>query len=125
MKSELKEISPTQREIHLQIDADALKNAYGKASKKYAQAASVPGFRKAYAPLDVVRLRYKDEIRNEVLRDVLPSAVSGAIEEHNLQPLAEPQLHIDDVEKVKLNGSEPLNLHVHVEVMPEIPEPKY
>jgi len=125
MKSELKEISPTQREIHLQIDGDALKNAYGKVSKKYAQAASVPGFRKGYAPLDVVRLRYKDEIRSEVLRDVLPPAVSEAIEEHQLQPLAEPQLHIDDVETVKLNGSEPLNLHVHVEVMPEIPEPKY
>jgi trigger factor len=70
-------------------------------------------------------LRYKDEIRSEVLRDVLPPAVSGAIEEHKLQPLAEPQLHIDDVDSVKLNGSEPLNLHVHVEVMPEIPEPKY
>lgn len=125
MKSELKEISPTQREIHLQIDADAVKDVYGKVSHKYARGASVPGFRKGYAPLDVVRLRYKDEIRTEVLREVLPPAVSGAIEEHKLQPLAEPQLHIDDVESVKLNGSEPINLHVHVEVMPEIPEPKY
>jgi trigger factor len=125
MKSELKEISPTQREIHVQIDADTLKDAYGKVSQKYARGASVPGFRKGYAPLDVVRLRYKDEIRSEVLQQVLPSAVSEAIQEHNLQPLAEPHLHIDDVDNVKVNGSQPIDLHVHVEVMPEIPEPKY
>jgi trigger factor len=125
MKSELKEISPTQRELHVQIDADALKEAYGTVSQKYARAASVPGFRKGYAPLDVVRLRFKDEIRGEVLQKVLPAAVSEAIQEHELQPLAEPQLHIDDVENVKVNGSQPINLHVHVEVMPEIPEPNY
>src|SRR5262249_51682906 len=63
--------------------------------------------------------------KNEVLREVLPAAVSDAIEEHGLHPLAEPHLHIDDVENVKVNGSEPIALHVHVEVMPEIPEPKY
>jgi len=125
MKSELKEVSPTQREIHVQIDADALKDAYGKVSQKYAKGASVPGFRKGYAPVDVVRLRYKEEIRSEVLQSVLPAAVSSAIQEHNLQPLAEPHLHIDDVENVKVNGSQPINLHIHVEVMPEIPEPKY
>lgn len=125
MKSELKEISPTQRELHVQIDADALKDAYGKVSQKYARGASVPGFRKGYAPLDVVSLRFKDEIRSEVLQQVLPPAVSEAIQEHDLQPLAEPHLHIDDVENVKVNGSQPINLHVHVEVMPEIPTPNY
>jgi trigger factor len=125
MKSELKEISPTQREIHIEIDAPSLKDAYGKVSQKYARAASVPGFRKGYAPLDVVRLRYKEEIKNEVLQQVVPSKVSDAIREHNLNPLTEPQLHIDDAENVNVNGSQPIALHVHVEVMPEIPTPKY
>ena len=125
MKSELKEISPTQREIHIEVDAASLKDAYGTVSQKYARAASVPGFRKGYAPLDVVRLRYKDEIKNEVLQQVLPAKVTEAIEEHKLQPLAEPHLHIDDAENIKVNGSQPIALHVHVEVMPEIPMPTY
>ena len=125
MKSELKEISPTQREIHVQIEPGALKDAYAKVSQKYARGASVPGFRKGYAPLDVVRLRYKDEIRSEVLQTVLPPTVTEAIQEHGLQPLAEPHLHIDDVDNVKVNGSQPINLHVHVEVMPPIPDPRY
>src|SRR6476620_4991221 len=125
MKSELIEVSPTQRELHVQIDAEALKDAYGKVSQKYARGASVPGFRKGYAPLDVVRLRYKDEIKNEVLQQILPATVSEAIEEHKLQPLSEPNLHIEDAENIKVNGSQPIALHVHVEVMPEIPTPKF
>jgi trigger factor len=125
MKTELKEISPTQRELHIEIDAASLKDAYGKVSQKYARGASVPGFRKGYAPLDVVRLRYKEEIKSEVLQQVLPAKVSEAIQEHKLQPLTEPQLHIEDAENVKVNGSQPIALHVHVEVMPEIPTPKF
>jgi FKBP-type peptidyl-prolyl cis-trans isomerase (trigger factor) len=64
-----------------------------------------PGFRKGYAPLDVVRLRYKDEIKNEVAPAGPPAKVTEAIEEHKLQPLAEPHLHIDDAENIKVNGS--------------------
>lgn len=125
MKSELKEISPTQREIHLEIDAVALKEAYGKVSQRYAKRANVPGFRKGYAPVDVVRMRFKEEIKSEVLQDVIPAQVQAAIEEHDLHPLAEPQLHLEKHENIKVNGSESLSLHIHVEVMPEIATPKY
>ena len=125
MKTELKEVSPTQREIHIEIEPEAVKTVYNKVSQKYAKAATVPGFRKGFAPLDVVRLRYKEEIQNEVLRELLPEKVQQAIEENNLQPLAEPHLHFDNFENLKLNGSQPLSLHIHVEVMPEIPSPEY
>lgn len=125
MKSELIEVTPTQKEIKLQIEPEALKEAYSKVSQKYAKGATVPGFRKGFAPLDVVRLRYKEEIKNDVLQQLLPPKVAEAIQEHNLQPLSEPQLHIENVEQVKVNGSEPVGLHVHVEVMPDIPVPKY
>ncbi len=125
MKTEIKEISPTQREIHIEIEPEAVKAVYNKVSQKYAKGASVPGFRKGFAPLDVIRLRFKEDIQNEVLRELLPGMVQEAIEEHELQPLAEPQLHFDNFDNLKLNGSEPLSIHIHVEVMPEIPTPEY
>jgi trigger factor len=125
MKTELKEISPTQKQITIEVDAASLKDAYGRVSKKYADRANVPGFRKGYAPLDVVRLRFKEEIKNDVLQEVLPGKISEAITEHQLQPLAEPHLHLDDPANIKVNGSEPLSLSVHVEVMPDIPTPNY
>ena len=125
MKSEIREVSPTQKELTIEIDAAILKESYGRVSKRYADRANVPGFRKGYAPLDVVRLRFKDEIRGDVLQDVIPTQIEQAIREHDLHPLAEPHLHLADQDKIKVNGSEPLSLQVHVEVMPQIPDPKY
>lgn len=125
MKSEIKEVSPTQKELKIEIAGELLKEAYGRVSQKYAKQANIPGFRKGFAPLDVVRMRFKEDIKSQVLQEVIPAQVTAAIQEHDLQPLAEPHLHLDDHENVVVNGSKPLLLHVHVEVMPEIPKPKY
>src|SRR5688572_336523 len=125
MKSEVKEISPTRREIHIEIDPATLKDTYGRVSQKYAKGANVPGFRKGLAPLDVIRLRYKEEIKSEVLQQVVPSKVTEAIQEHNLHPLTEPQLHIDGIEEITVNGSAPVKVHAHIEVMPDILTPNY
>src|SRR5437868_11271085 len=115
MKTELKEISPTQKQITIEVDAASLKDAYGRVSKKYAKRANVPGFRKGYAPLDVIRMRFKEEIKSDVLQDVIPKQVTAAIEEHDIHPLAEPHLHLEDAENAVVNGTKPLNLSVHVE----------
>ena len=125
MKTEIVEVSATQREIKLEIEAEAVRAVYQKVCQKYAKGAQVPGFRKGYAPVDVVKLRYKDEIQNETLQELLAKHVTEAIQESGLQPLVEPQLHLDDAQNVKLNGSQSLSLHVHIEVMPEIPTPEY
>ena len=125
MKTELKEVSPTQRELKIEIPAEDVKAAYNKVSKKYAAAVQIPGFRKGFAPVDIVKLRYKDDIQNEVLRELLPEKVQQAIEESDLSPLGEPHLHLENQDNLKLNGSEPLVANIHVEVMPEIPAPDY
>ncbi len=125
MKTEIKEISPTRRELQIEVDTESIKEAYGKVSQRFAKGANVPGFRKGLAPLDVIRLRYKEEIRQEVLQLLLPDKVAAAVEEHGVQPLAEPQIHIENIETVQVNGSEPISMHVHLEVMPTLPDPEY
>ncbi len=125
MKTEIKDVSPTRKELKIEIDAESVKNTYNKVSQKYARAVTIPGFRKGFAPMDVVRMRYKDDIKNEVLRELLPDKVTQAIQENDLSPLGEPELHLEDAENIKVNGSQPISLHVHIEVMPEIPTPNY
>lgn len=125
MKTELKEVSATQKEIKIEVAPEAVKETYRVVSNKYAHAVTIPGFRKGLAPVEIVRARYAEEIKNEVLRDLLPEKVADAIREHNLNPLGEPHLHIDDSETLKADGSQPIKLHVHVEVMPEIAAPDY
>src|SRR6476620_12253278 len=101
MKSELKETSPTQQEIHRTIDADTVKESYGRISKRYASRARVDGFRPGYAPLDVVRLKFRAEIKGDVLQDVIPAQVEEAIREHDLHPLTAPHLPLEHKAAVK------------------------
>ena len=125
MKTELIEVSPTQREIKIEIEPEVVRDVYNKVSQKYAKSAQVDGFRKGLAPVDVVRMRYKNEIQQEVLQELITRKLRKRLKNTNLTPLAEPQLHLENAENIKLNGSESVNLHVHVEVMPEIPTPEY
>ncbi len=125
MNTELIEVSSTQREIKIEIEPAEVREVYNKVSQKFAKGAQVDGFRKGFAPVDVVRLRYKDQIQSEVLQELFSPKVNEAIQEYNLNPLAEPHLHIEDAENIKVNGSQPIVLRVHVEIMPEIAAPEY
>lgn len=120
MKSEVVDVSPTRKEIKIEIEADAVRSAYDRISDRYAQMATVPGFRPGHAPRAVVRTRFKDKIRGDVLQELVPQAVQDAIEEHALDVIGEPELHLDNSEGLDKLGAEPINVHVHVEVLPEV-----
>jgi trigger factor len=125
MKTELKDISPTRKQIDVEIDAAAVRSVYDRISDNYAKAASVPGFRPGHAPRAVVRTRFKDQIRTEVLRELLPEAVQQAVEEHKLEPLGEPELNLENSEGLDQLGQQPISFNVSVEVLPEIKLGKY
>jgi len=120
MKTEIKEISSTQKQIDIEIDADAVRKIYDRISDQYAKAATVPGFRPGHAPRNVVRTRFKDQIRTELLREMIPEAVQHAISEHNLEPLGEPELNLENTEGLDQLGQKPISFNVNVEVLPDI-----
>src|SRR5437870_1261349 len=125
MKTELKEISPTRKQIDVEIDADAVRAVYDRISDNYAKAANVPGFRPGHAPRAVVRTRFKDQIRTEVLRELLPNAVQQAVEEHKLEPLGEPELNLENSEGLNQLGQQPIAFNVGIDVLPEIKLSEY
>ncbi|MGB8509714.1 MAG: trigger factor [Pyrinomonadaceae bacterium] len=119
MKTEIVDASPTRKEIKIEIPAEDVLAEYDRVSDQYAQHASVPGFRKGHAPRTVVRTRFKKEIRSEVLQKLIPEAINQAITENNLQVIGDPDVHLDN-EGLNSVGKEPISLHAHVEVMPEV-----
>jgi trigger factor len=120
MKTALKEISPTRKQIDIEIEADAVRAVYDRISDNYARMATVPGFRPGHAPRAVVRTRFKDQIRTEVLRELLPDAVQKAISEHQVEALGEPELNLDNNEGLDQLGQQPITFNVNVDVLPEI-----
>ncbi len=120
MKTELKEISPTRKQIDVVIEPAAVRAVYDRISDKYAKGANVPGFRPGHAPRAVVRTRFKDQIRTELLRELLPDAVQKAVEEHKLAPLGEPEVNLENTEGLSELGEKPISFSVNVEVLPDI-----
>jgi len=120
MKTELIDVSPTRKEIRIEIDPAQIRDAYDRISQQYSKAANVPGFRPGHAPTSVVRARYKSEIRTEVLRELIPEAVNDAINEHSLNALGEPNVELDNTTALERLGQDPLKITVGVEVLPEV-----
>ena len=125
MKTELTDVSPTRKEIRIEIEPSLIRSTYDRISDEYSKAAKVPGFRPGHVPRSVIRTRYKNEIRTEVLRELLPEAVNNAIGEHSLAAIGEPNVELDNTAALEHLGEEPITVKVGVEVLPEIKLDKY
>ena len=125
MKTELTDVSPTRKEIKIEIEPSLIRSTYDRISDEYSKAAKVPGFRPGHAPRSVIRTRYKNEIRTEVLRELLPDAVNNAIGEHSLAAIGEPNVELDNTAALEHLGEEAITVKVGVEVLPEINLDKY
>ncbi|MGI9166882.1 MAG: trigger factor [Pyrinomonadaceae bacterium] len=120
MKTELIDVSPTRKEIKIEIEPKIVRETFDRISDRFAKQVNVPGFRRGHAPRSVVSTRFKSEIRGEVLRELVPNAVSNAIEEHELSTIGEPDVHIDTTTALERIGEDPISFHVNVEVLPKV-----
>ena len=119
MKTEIVDVSPTRKELKIEIDAADVRAEFERVSDVYAKRANVPGFRAGRAPVSVVRTRYRSEIRGEVLQKLVPEAVNRALDESGLRVIGEPEVHLDPQNLERL-GEAPVAVHAHVEVLPEV-----
>jgi len=120
MKTEFVDVSPTRKEITIEIDPETVRQTYDRISDRYAKQASVPGFRPGHAPRAVVRNRFKSEIRAQALQELVPEAVDEAIKEHAPNAIGEPDVQLDNAEALEKFGEAPLSVKVNVEVLPKV-----
>jgi trigger factor len=103
-----------RRELELEIPADEVTKAMDKVAKEFARLANVPGFRKGKAPLTLIRKRFADDIKGEVLQSLVPEKLEKAVNEQKLQPVSQPS-----VEKLDFNEGQPLKFTAVFEVLPQ------
>jgi FKBP-type peptidyl-prolyl cis-trans isomerase (trigger factor) len=64
--------------------------------------ATLPGFRKGAAPRNMVEPQLNQaQVREEVLKKILPDAYIAAVQEHKVRPIMNPKIHIEKVENEK------------------------
>ena len=103
-----------RRELELEIPADEVTKASEKVAKEFARLATVPGFRPGKAPISLIKKRFADDIKGEVLQKLVPDKVEKAMAEQKLSPVSQPQ-----VEKLEFKEGEPLKFLATFEVLPE------
>jgi trigger factor len=103
-----------RRELELEIPAEEVSKATDKVAKELMRVARVPGFRPGKAPITLIKKRFAEEIKGEVLQTLVPEKVEKAVAEHKLTPVSQPQ-----VEKVDYNEGQAVRFRAVFEVLPE------
>jgi len=88
----VKEESPTQTRIEIEVSAERVEQTFADVTRAYTRRAAIPGFRKGHAPASVVQKRFGDQIKEDVLEALLPDALSQAVEERKLSVLGRPRI---------------------------------
>lgn len=103
----------------VEVKKEEIESNFDEAILKYAAEFKLPGFRKGKAPLDVIKARIKDAVREEVVEKLLNQAVFKKIDDEKMQIISQPA-----VEKVDYEEGKDLKAEVTVEVIPvvELPE---
>ena len=86
-----------------------------KTARRYATSVRLPGFRPGKAPAAMVRKRFKDAIRQQVLETLVQEAFKEVMEREKLDVAAQPHVH-----DVKFDEGQPLTFELHLEVKPTI-----
>src|SRR5215813_3008786 len=103
-----------RRELELEIPAEDVSKATERVAKELARVARVPGFRPGKAPISLIKRRFADDIKGEVLQTLVPEKVERAVAEQKLTPVSRPE-----VEKLDYNEGQPLKFRAVFEVLPE------
>lgn len=104
-----------RRELDLEIPAQEVEQASEKVAKQFARVARVPGFRPGKAPLTLIRRRFAEDIKGEVLQSLVPEHIEKAVTEQKLSIVTRPQL--EQVDWVEGGG---VKFRAIFEVLPEI-----
>ncbi len=118
--AETKNKESVKREISVEIPADEVARETEVIIQKYQKVARLPGFRAGHVPASIIKQRFGEEVKSDVVEALVPKYFRREAEKQGLMPVSQPRvtdLHIHD--------SEPLRFKASFEVMPEIPVEGY
>jgi FKBP-type peptidyl-prolyl cis-trans isomerase (trigger factor) len=114
VKTEVKKLDSTKREINIAVDDERVKNKFEEVFAQIAKEAKVPGFRPGKAPRDVLEKHYASSVHEQVLKELVPDVYNQAIAAEKIDVIELPQ-----ITDVRLDRGS-LSFKAVVEVTPEI-----
>jgi trigger factor len=102
------------REVAIDVPAEEVSKRFRKVVKQYQKQARIPGFRAGKVPDSLIRSRFAEQIRQDVVEDILPAHFRAVIDKEGLKPVSQPQ-----VTDIHLADGEPLHFKAIFEVLPD------
>jgi trigger factor len=121
VKSAVETLNPTRAKLTIEVEFEELKPSLDAAYQRIAKQVNIPGFRKGKVPPPVIdRQVGRGAVLDEAINDALPKLYVQALEENDLQPLAQPEIDI-----TKFEDNSTLEFTAEVDVRPTIEVPAY
>ncbi len=114
------EATNCKKELLIEIPLDVVRREADTVASQYARVARIPGFRPGHAPRSVVRRRFRDDIRNEVVQSLVPKFFENAVKEQKWSVVGHPRF-----EDLKFDEDNPLTCKATFEIYPEIELKQY
>jgi trigger factor len=116
MQTTLEETDKHTVKLTVEVDPDRVGKDLDRAYRKVAQQVRIPGFRKGKVPRQVIDAQVgRDAVLGEFLEDAVPEYYREALREHELAPIAQPDIDLEQVEEGR-----PLVFTATVEVRPRL-----
>ena len=107
--------SATKREIQVEIPVADVNRQTDSLIQKYQKVARIPGFRRGHVPASIIRQRFSEEIKTDMVEALIPRYFRQEAERLGIHPVSQPR-----VTDLHLHEGEPLRFKAAFEVLPEI-----
>jgi trigger factor len=116
MQTTVEETDKHKVKLTIEVPPDEFGKDLDRAYRKVARQVKIPGFRKGKVPRQVIDAQIgRDAVLGEFLEESVPTYYRDAMREHDLAPIAQPDIDLQQVEEGK-----PLVFTATVEVRPRL-----
>jgi len=112
-----------KRELVIDVPADVVQREALRVASQYARVARLPGFRPGRAPSSLVRRRFKDEIKSEVVQALVPKFFKTSLDDRRWVVVGEPEFQ--DLKFPDEQPDQPLTVKATFEIYPEFELKEY
>jgi len=104
-----------ERRLRVEVPAERINKEIENRLRRVGKTAKIKGFRPGKVPAKVIRQRYGDQVRQEVLSEMMQTSYSEALQRESLVPAGGPQIHPE-----RAGDDEGLVYTATFEVYPEV-----
>jgi trigger factor len=120
VKTELRDISDTRKNLVVTLDAEEVDQEQARIGAEFARMARVPGFRPGKAPLNLVLKKFGKQIREELRGKIMTRAYQEGMKESKVEVL-----HLVDAEEPKIEAGTAAELSFTIDIRPSFEIPEY